>query len=1000
MLVGRVLTAIFTVCAISCLASPAYSLDWPRSIAQYKHTRWTVDDGAPAPIYAIAQGKDGFLYIGASDGLFRFDGVRFDAIPSERQQDDRGSIKALLVANDGSIWVGYGAGGVSRYSAGALRDTNLPRPIDVMRLVQTGDGAVWALLGRSDRPLVRFSNGRWVEIGSDWGLPDVYGGDLLVARDGTLWLSTKAAIYFLRKGSRSFKRIAFRPDGLAALAEDRSGKIWATDQSIARAVLGIAAARYPYPVPHGPRSRHALFDRSGALWGNTTVGGIYKVQSPTEGGGRSSKAAAASVDRFGAKDSLTSDQAFSIVEDREGAIWVGGQAGLDMFRPVAVMAEPSLTLVPAWGGVLLGAFDGDVYLGQHDGVYRTRPGGTPKPVLLGAGEAEAMCQGHDGSIWFVMQQRILRFTPRSLNELRKPESRQAVIDCAVDHRGNLYVTAVEGVYVRSNDRWRLLAAERGDLTDGAMPIIVRASGKLLTYVTSESLRLYDLSGFKDIRLRHPGALRNLKTLYERKDSVLMGGAFGLARWRGSVFSFLSRRRVPALRNVLGITSTPDGFTWIMARRDIVRIATADLDRAFDHPTWTPPVRTFDYFDGLPGEGHRDGKRDAVRGGDGRIWFATTAGIVWIDPARLPYNPLPPPVVISALHVDGRTYRDPQQFAVRSGAERIAIDFSALSLGIPQRVKILYRLEGADAAWVESGRYRSAAYSNLRPGHYRFRVIAANEDGVWNRKGALLRLTIRPTFFQSQLFMGLCVAAALLALWLAYSLRARQLTARVRERLEAKLSERERIARELHDTLLQGFQGLVLRFQSVANRMSHDSTLRASIDEALDRAEAVLTEGRDRVSDLRFAENDADLASAIANVVAKLDVDPGLSISVTEEGQVRPLIGLVHEELLRIAEEALRNVLQHSAATKVEVTLLYGREVQLSVRDNGRGLSNEITEARSSPGHFGLVGMRERAERAGGKFTIVSLPGKGTEVHVTVPARLANLIVRGRAQVKS
>lgn len=993
MLIGRVLSALLAVGAILCATSaPSHARDL--LIAQYKHTRWTVDDGAPSPINALVQGRDGFLYIGAGDGLYRFDGSSFELIPADKGHEDRGSITALAAAADGSIWVGYGAGGVARYAGGALRDTNFPHPIDVMRLVQTKDGAIWVLLGRTENPLVRYFRGHWTEIGSNWGLPGLFGADLVIARDGTLWLSSAQGIYALRKGARTFERSSFESVGLAALAEAPDGRIWVSDQATARALSGNKLALHPYPVPYGQRRRHALFDRNGALWGNTSVGGIYKISVPNAAGESAPAIARSRLDRFREQDSLTSDQANTIVEDREGNMWVGTQFGLDRFRTVPIVPEPLLKLVPQWGSVLLAAADGDVLIGQHDGVFRVRPGGNPAPILRGAGEAEAMCQGPDGTIWLIMQKRIIRLGADRTTNLPRPVSRQALIDCAVDHRGTVYITAAEGVFERTAAGWRLLAAERGEDTDGAMPIITRPDGKLLTYVTSQSLRLYDPPAYTDIVVGRSLALRNLKTLYQLPDAVLMGGAFGLARWQGNRFQFLTRKRVAAFRNIFGIAPTPDGQVWFMARRHIVSIAAADLDRAFATPNWTPPARVLDYFDGLPGIGVRDGKRDAVRGGDGRIWFSTTAGVVWIDPARLPFNRLPPPLVISAVHIDGRTYHDPVQVEVRPDINRVTIDFSALSLGIPQRVQIRYQLDGADAGWVEAGRVRNATYTNLRPGRYRFHVIAANEDGVWNREGTALSLTILPTFFESNVFVGLCVVGGLLILWLAYLARTRQLTARVRERLEVQLDERERIARELHDTLLQGFQGLVLRFQSVANRMAPGSALRDSIDEALDHAEAVITDGRNRVSNLRVGEGNGDLAEAIAEAAAPLGADQASIISVTVEGQVRSLIPNVHEELLRIAQEAIRNAVQHADAAQIQVALQYGRDLQLSIRDNGVGLPPDIVAAVSRPGHFGLIGMRERAERIGGKFTIASRPGDGTEVYVTVPGRLAYNVDRG------
>ncbi|WP_260600359.1 two-component regulator propeller domain-containing protein [Sphingomonas endolithica] len=996
MLVRRILVAISTVYG-SMSATPAYSLDPALSIAQYKHTRWTVDDGAPPGMSFIVQGKEGFLWIGAKDGLYRFDGLTFEAIPPQRQIGDRQSVTALLAARDGSLWVGYAAGGIARYAAGVLRDAGVPNPTQhIQQLIQTRDGAIWGLLGRSERPLVRFSNGKWEDIGADWGLPRIQGVRLLEARDGTLWFAASSALYSLRAGSKRFDLSRFTLMGSGALAQGPDGNVWVADKTSARAIGPGRATRFPYLVPYTPRGRRAIFDRDGNLWGNSDSG-IYRIRAPDPRGEASASMAHTKVDRFRESASLASDNVNAIVEDREGNIWVTTDQGLDRFRAVSVVAEPLLNKVPQWGNVMLAATNGEVFVGQEDGVFRVRPRGNPEQVLAAEGDAEAMCQGPDGDIWMVMQHRIVRFREQPIARLRKPVTRQSINDCAVDRHGRLFLTAGEGLIARVGNGWRIHKLADDDQTGGAMPIIVRSDGKLLTYASSRSLRVYAPPRFTDFVLGRRAAIRHLRTIYDTPDAILLGGRFGLAKVRGTSVRFLAANRAPAVSGTVGIVSTPEGDTWLMSRSNISRIATASLDRAFDDAGWNPPIRTFDFRDGLMSGGHLYGKRDAVRGGDGRLWFATMAGTVRIDPAHLPRNRLPPPVAISILRVDGVIRRDPTSFVVQPGASKIAIDFSALSLGIPERVQVRYQLDGIDDGWIDPGAVRRASYANLSPGRYRFRVIAANEDGVWNTKGAALDLTIRPTFFQSTAFLALCIVAGLLLLWLAYSVRMRQLTARVRGRFEAQLAERERIARELHDTLLQGFQGLVLRFQSVANRMPPGSSLKGAIDEALEHAEDVLTEGRNRVNDLRIASSDEDLAGAIVEEVEKLGLHPALPVSVTTEGQVRPLVVVVREELLRIAGEAIRNAVQHSGASRIEVLLLYGRRVQLSVRDDGRGLPNDVADAGSRPGHFGLVGMRERAERVGGEITIVSLPGQGTEVYVTVPGRLAYLAGRTRAE---
>ncbi|MEG3086871.1 sensor histidine kinase [Sphingomonas sp. PB4P5] len=985
---GRLFLIVLSCVAL--LARPATALPSDIAISQYKHTRWTVDDGLPGAVNALAQGRDGFLWVGTSEGLFRFDGLSFAPVLPDRQIGDRSSVTAVLVARDGSVWVGYAAGGIARYSGGVLRDTNLPRPTEfVQKLRQGRDGAIWGLLGRSDHQLVRFVGGKWEEVGSGWGLPVEQAYDLFVARSGALLLSTNYASFLLRPDSRRFDRLPYKPVGHAAFAEDAAGNIWVADQAGARA-LGRAMTSVSYPAPYGPRGVRAFFDRDGNLWGKSSEAGIYKVRHPTVGGERTAAAAAAKVDTLREITSLTADQVRAIIEDQEGSIWVGTSRGLERFRAPAVITEPLLTKVPMFGTVLLAPSTGDVFLGQQDGVYRVRHHGAPERVLSDMGEAEAMCEAPDGTVWMVMQRRIVRFGSGNAGELAKPTSRQPITDCAVDRRGTLFMTAVEGLFRRAAGSWTLLPVGEREQTGGAMPIVRRRDGSLLYYLSVQSLRLYDHPRYVDFTIRRPGALRQLRTFYEVPGSMLLGGGFGLARWRGNRVSFLSVARTPAFGSVTGIVSTPNRETWLIGRHGIVRVATAALERAFDDPARAPPVTVFDFRDGVPGLVIRDGKRDAVRGGDGRLWFATSGGTVWIDPARLPRNPVPPPVVIGSLEADGRTFTDPVNVVLRPDSARVTIGFAAPSLRIPERVRVFYRMDGADDGWLAAGSVRRATYTNLAPGTYRFQVVAANDDGVWNRSGATLKITIPPTFRESSWFVVLCAAITALMLWAGYSVRTRQLTARVRDRLEAKLAERERIARELHDTLLQGFQGLVLRFQSVANRMSDhsDSALRASLDQALEHAENVLDEGRVRVSDLRFAGNDADFAASITALAGKLGGHSSIPTTVTVEGHVRALDPMVREELLRIGEEAIANAMRHSDATRIEVEVFYDTHMRLCVRDDGAGLPPDIARRGERPGHFGLTGMRERAERAGGRFELATSPGQGTEICVSVPDRLA------------
>ena len=318
-----------------------------------------------------------------------------------------------------------------------------------------------------------------------------------------------------------------------------------------------------------------------------------------------------------------------------------------------------------------------------------------------------------------------------------------------------------------------------------------------------------------------------------------------------------------------------------------------------------------------------------------------------------------------------------------------IDYTAISLQSPDQLKFRYRMEGVDQDWVDAGDRRQAYYAQLGPGNYRFQVIAANKDGVWNTVGASLQFEIPPTFMQSGWFVLLCAAIAAFLLWLVYSLRMRQVTAGLQRRFEERVAERERIARELHDTLLQAVQGLILKIQNASEDIPADSPSRKVLAQALDRADEVLVEGRDRVKDLRISHAvSSDLSSTIGTMGSELAQQNSVRFNVSVEGTTRALDSIVREEVLRIAQEALANAFRHANASKIEAEIIFERkEFLLRIRDDGRGI-DEVTLKTGRDDHWGLQGMRERAKKIRAKFEVWSRRGAGTEIELRVPARIA------------
>ena len=979
------------VCAALVVAIPAHALDPARSIAQYKHTRWTIDDGAPAPLKTMAQGRDGYLWVSGKDGIYRFDGIRFERISVQAAPAGQSSVYTMLVTRNGDVWMGDVNGGSSVYRDGVLKEMPMPDAAFVMDMVETPDGSIWATLGRKVRQLYRFDGGRWAEVGTQLGFPPNDLAKMIATRDGTILITTiGGGFYRLRPGARRFERTSDVLVGHAALVEDKGGNIWVSDDSGTRRLqFGPPAeplkTSIPYRTPATQRRVLTIFDRDGNLWG-MNEDGVYRLRRPLPGGAVSTTDAIDSVSRYQAMDGLISGPISAILEDREGNIWVSSTVGLERFRAAAVIVEPALTNRAIYHDVLLGASDGTVYVGESDAVYRIRPGGKPEPILR-VKESLALCEAADGAIWMVVDDRVVRMQGDRFTSFAAPISNTDVTDCAVDAQNQIWVTAERnGLFRRVGQSWQQSMVPPA--TGGAVPttLLRRHDGKML--VVAETLAVADPPAAPRPLISPGLGIESIRTIFEAPERLMFGGPFGIGEIGAGQVRLLSSKRFPVLRNVAGIAATPNGQIWAVSAAGPFVMSAAALDRALADPNAPLPVRLFDFRDGLTSAPGLDDIRAIVAGGDGRVWVSTGTGTVSIDSRNLARNTIVPPVRISAISVDGDTIRDPVAVQLKAGAKNIEINFAALSLSMPERVQVRYRLIGDDQGWIDPGMRRQAFYTNLGPGHHAFQVIAANNDGVWNRKGATLEFDIPPTFLQSNWFLALCIAGIGLLLWLAYRIRVRQLTGRMRERLEQRLAERERIARDLHDTLLQGFQGLILRFQSVANEIPENLRAHGLLGEALDTADMVLREGRDSVSLLRTVER-TDIAATLSDTAKRMSASYPAEFQMVVEGTPRTLHAIVRSEVCRIGEEAIINAFQHAKASVIEVALSFGaNDLTLGIRDNGIGIDTAILDKGGRQGHFGLVGMQERATQIDADFSVSSRPGAGTEINLTVPGKIA------------
>ena len=443
--------------------------------------------------------------------------------------------------------------------------------------------------------------------------------------------------------------------------------------------------------------------------------------------------------------------------------------------------------------------------------------------------------------------------------------------------------------------------------------------------------------------------------------------------------------------------------WLYLACGLVRIGWSELDAWASHPQQTIHATVFDGSDGVTSHRLSAGYNAVVaKSSDGKLWFVRNVGVSVIDPHHLAFNERPPPVHIERVTADDKIYDATNGLRLPARLRDLSIDYTALSLAAPEKVRFRYMLEGQDADWKEVVNDRQVQYSNLPPRAYRFRVVASNNSGVWNETGAALDFSIAPAYYQTRWFAALVVASVFVVLWAGYRARLRQVARDYQRRLDERVNERTRIARELHDTLLQSFHGLLLRFQTALYLLpDRPADAKAQLAGAIDHAAKAITEGRDAVQGLRTSTIEKNnLALAISALGADLAADgSGLrpAFHVAVEGETQELHPILRDEIYKIAAEALRNAFRHAHAGRVEVEIRYDTEqFRLRVRDDGQGIDPKVLANQGREGHYGLRGMPERAALIGGKLAVWSEVGAGTEVELRLPARIAYATSRRRS----
>jgi len=778
------------------------------------------------------------------------------------------------------------------------------------------------------------------------------------------------------------------------LVRNSDGSLWV---GIAATGRGLGLERFsngtfkPFTAPNFDGTKVTVIallqDRDGNLWVATSQNGLYRIHADV-------------VDHFSANEGLSSDSVINLYEDQEGIIWVATSDGLDCF------SEPRVTTYSAKEG--MGADGAVSVIASHDGTGWWANGGSLDSIrggnVLSVGikdglpghQVTSLLEDREGHLWVGVDDNLFIYENRHFRPVLGPNTRPIgmVVGITEDVDGNIWAECISKTrkLVRIRDfevQEEFLSSQiplghslapdpQGGIWIGAL------DGRFVSFHKGV------VAAFA-MNLKGDPAVRQLAV---QQDGSVVAAApdDGLISLHAGIIQQLTRQNGLPCDGVIGFTRDDNKNWWLDTPCGYVELADSDIRRWAVDPKAILQVRFLDALDGA-----RTGVppfNPAAKSPDGRLWFVSNNTVQTIDPMGLARESNVRPVYVESLTADRKQYTAQNSLTLPALTRDIKIDYTSPSLSLPKKVNFRYRLDGNDSNWQDAGTRRQAFYTNLRPGQYRFTVITSNEDGLWNTQGATLQFSVAPAWFQTIWFRTLSVVAFFLLLGGLYQMRLRQVRHQFNVSLEARVNERTRIARDLHDTLLQSFNALLLRFQTAADLLStRPDEARRTLDSTIDQTAQALIEGRDAVQQLRStSQGSNDLVGAIGSLGQALA--DGLNGDATAfhlevEGTPQDLLPITRDEIYRIAGEALRNAFRHARARRIEVDIHYDRrQLRLQIRDDGQGIDPQLLRTDGLSGHYGLRGMRERAQSLGGELTIWSEVNSGTEIDLTVPSSSA------------
>ncbi|QNI32830.1 hypothetical protein H7849_02185 [Alloacidobacterium dinghuense] len=1054
------------------LCVPLYGIDRDRSLNQLYHTAWTHLEGAPGEVRALAQTADGYLWLGTATGLFRFDGIRFEPYkPQSGQAFPQRSISSLFAEPDGGLWVSYWYGGASFIKNGTVteygKEEGLPsRP--VLAFARDRKGVFWIAAGKDG--LARLEGSRWRKIGPELGFAGP-ANTVFVDHTGTVWVGTPTSVVYLMEAGNRFQIAA---QGLAAVynfAESPDGKLWMAETGYGVRAVPLPAKSHGKPSPAIFVGSQAItFDKQGSLWITSLGGGIRRVPYPEHLHQTQTISPSAwqfhnsEIEAFTQKDGLTSDYIYSVLEDREGNVWIGASGGLDRFRESPVVSVPLQPI--SYRGALpipsLHSFTTSALaVGDQGSLWAAGVG--PQLLLkiqkdsiatqLRDHPAECAYRDSNGVVWFATPYSVFRLSDERLDAiglkqgaitynydgaepdgqgltLRRrdlptaggitPNPRPRVKALTEDSLGRLWISMESGTFRLERAGWTSLESLGGP--QGTATAEFTDSQERIWFGFANMVAMLDGDGVRIFSGKDGVQVGAVTSIQGKGTKIWIGGELGLEFFDGSRFHPVHPSDGSALGGVSGIVVAPEDGLWFSENRGIIHIPEAQLRQVGSSKV---EFETFGFLDGLTADLRGPlSSPSAVQTTDDRIWFATTNGVAWINPKRIVRNAVPPPVLIESVIADGRKYGISTSLKLPPRAGDVQIAYTATSLTVPERVRFRYRLEGQDKEWQDAGTRREAFYTNLDPGPYHFRVIACNNDGVWNEAGTVLDFVVLPAFYQTVTFRILCVLALVAVLWSLYLLRVRSIEQRHLERNRAEEMLRHARAELAHMNRVSTMGELTA---SLAHEIKQPIGAAVANAEAclrlLNRNQPDLPEAREAAMEMaRDARRAADIIDHVRSLFRKdsshqeiIDLNEVIQemvVMLQKEAnrhsvtmRTNPSEGLPKVMADRVQiQQALMNLMLNgieamgdtSGELSINSQLRDDGQVLIAVSDTGVGLPTENADeifnafftTKSQGTGLGLAITRSIVESHGGRIWATANSGPGATFQFTLPIRQA------------